>query len=258
MHALGGLSLFCSLVCVGALRREEGSEAAAENWSPVLRSQVPTASSPLKPECRRAWAPACLSEAEPTITLYTHTACPFAQRVWIALEASGMSFKRVDVNLYGTGGFDKSKLKEVEAAGGLRPKGYIPVLAVGDQVLRESSDCVDRVAVLSTEVGATPLEPENAAVAQDLVTRCNALPKSTSSAQLDELLRRAEAALAESPYLAGSTFSRADACLLPFLQRVDDDGGLPSDAVHLRDYMARMRRLPAFRKTVVSGYWWWW
>ena len=40
---------------------------------------------------------------------------------------------------------------EVEAAGGLRPKGYIPVLAVGDQVLRESSDCVDRVAALSTE-----------------------------------------------------------------------------------------------------------
>jgi glutathione S-transferase len=31
--------------------------------------------------------------------LYTHTACPFAQRVWIALEASGIEYKKVDVNL---------------------------------------------------------------------------------------------------------------------------------------------------------------
>ena len=35
----------------------------------------------------------------PKVTLYTHTACPFAQRVWIALEASGLDYEKVDVNL---------------------------------------------------------------------------------------------------------------------------------------------------------------
>ena len=34
----------------------------------------------------------------PKIKLYTHTACPFAQRVWIALEATGLPFEKVDVN----------------------------------------------------------------------------------------------------------------------------------------------------------------
>ena len=77
------------------------------------------------------------------ITLYTHTACPFAQRVWIALEHTQVEFERVDVNLYGSGGFDKRSLKQGEERGGLLPpKGYIPVLAIGDDLFRESDHCV--------------------------------------------------------------------------------------------------------------------
>ena len=33
----------------------------------------------------------------PPITFYTHTACPFAQRVAIALEATGLPFSKVEV-----------------------------------------------------------------------------------------------------------------------------------------------------------------
>ena len=69
------------------------------------------------------------------ITLYTHTACPFAQRVWIALEHTQINFVRQDVNLYGSGGFDKRALKQVEERGALLPpKGYIPVLAISDDL----------------------------------------------------------------------------------------------------------------------------
>jgi len=192
------------------------------------------------------------------IKLYTNTACPFAQRVWIALEATGLSFEKVDVNLYGSGGFDKSKLKEVEARGGLSPKGYIPVVEIGDEVIRESSVCVERVAALSAEAeGATSLMPEQPIVARELIDMCNSLPKSERSRQLDALLKRADAALEQSSaYLAGNTFSIADACLLPFLQRVEYD--IPSDAKHLRAYMARMHKFPAFSKTVTPSWWWWW
>ena len=43
-----------------------------------------------------------------------------------------MKFERVDVNLYGSGGFDKSQLKKVEAAGNLNPKGYMWSFLKGD------------------------------------------------------------------------------------------------------------------------------
>ena len=191
------------------------------------------------------------------VTLYTNTMCPFAQRVWIALEAASIAYEKVDVNLYGSHGFDKAALRKVESAGGLSPKGYIPVMEIDDEVCRESSVLVRRVAALSQEVpGAVSLVPQNDVIAKELIAKCNALPKSTRSAELDALMARCDAACAEAPFLAGATFSVADACLLPFLQRVEED--IPHDAAHLRAYMKRVRSLPAFSKTVVDSWWWWW
>ena len=191
------------------------------------------------------------------IKLYTHTACPFAQRVWISLEATGLPFEKVDVNLYGSGGFDKSALKKVEAAGGLNPKGYIPVMSIGDTVVRESSVLVEKVAALSAEqAAANSLIPENEKQAAELINACNALPTRSQSKELTALMRRCDAACASSAFLAGETFSIADCCLLPFLQRVEDD--IPSDATHLKAYMARVHQMPAFAKTVQSSWWWWW
>ncbi len=199
-------------------------------------------------------------DVQPKITLYTHTACPFAQRAWIALEASRIPFEKVDVNLYGSGGFDKARLKKVEEAGGLSPKGYIPVMRIDDEVIRESSVLVERIADLSEELsGAISLAPENAEAAQALVQLCNTLPKCERSRELDVLLHKANEAIAASGgegFLAGKTFSTADACLLPFFQRVEDT--IPSDATHLRAYMERAHKQTAFAKTVVANTWWWW
>ena len=189
--------------------------------------------------------------------LYTHTACPYAQRVWIALEATGLPFEKIEVNLYGSGGFDKTQLKKIEAAGGLNPKGYIPVMAIDEEVIRESSVCVDRVASLSTEItGAISLLAERPEVGRELVEMCNALPKSTSSPQLEELIRRVDKECASSRFLAGDTFSVADACLLPFLQRVEAD--IPNDCKLAEAYMARAHQLHPFEKTVVSSWWYRW
>ena len=195
--------------------------------------------------------------ASPRIKLYTHSSCPFAQRVWIALEASGIPFEKVEVNLYGSGGFDKRALKTVEAAAGLAPKGYIPVMSIDEEVIRESSVLVERVALLSSEVeGATSLVPEHAELAERLTGLCNGLPTSPSSLELSKLMLEADATLASNTFLAGSTFSVADCCLLPFFQRVEAD--IPTKATHLRAYMARAHETPAFAKTVVSSWWWWW
>mmetsp|Transcript_66956 Transcript_66956/g.119020 ORF Transcript_66956/g.119020 Transcript_66956/m.119020 type:complete len:260 (+) Transcript_66956:31-810(+) len=198
-----------------------------------------------------------MQSSSPRIKFYTHTACPFAQRVWIALEASGMPYEKVGVNLYGSGGFDKSELKKVESSGGLKPKGYIPVMSIDDEVIRESSVLVDRVAELSAEVsGATSLLPEKPDVARELIRMCNSLPTSTSSFELSALLKKADKLLGESTFLAGETFSVADACLLPFFQRIEEN--FPGGATNLQSYMDRMKQQPAFSKTVVSSWWYWW
>ena len=195
----------------------------------------------------------------------------------------------------GSGGFDKAQLKKVEVAGGLSAKGYIPVMAIGDEVVRESSMLVERVAKLSAEcAGAKSLLPEQPELSDELVRLCNSLPTSSSSRQLDAMIQRVRAALAlvgastlrscsrsiiayrplpqsircatahrqvdaelaRSTFLAGERFSVADACLLPFLQRIEPD--LPSDAKNVRAYMGRAHKLPAFSKTVMSSWWWWW
>ena len=197
-------------------------------------------------------AAATATVVTPPIKLYTHTACPFAQRVWIALEASGVAYEKVEVNLYGRGGFDKAALKQVETSGGLSAKGYIPVMAVGDEVIRESSVCVQRVA----DLAGAALRPDDAELAATLIKLCNALPKQTSSRETDALLRKCDDAVSTRAFLAGATLSVADVNLLPFLQRVEDD--IPTDAPNLRAYMTRAHAHPAFAKTVVSSWWWWW
>ena len=116
---------------------------------------------------------------------------------------------------------------------------------------------MERVAALSAQqAGATSLVPEQEQQAAALIAACNALPKSSSSRQLDALLVQCDAAVANSPFLAGAHFSIADCCLLPFLQRVED--AIPHELTHLRTYMARAHNVPAFSKTVVSSWWWWW
>ena len=103
------------------------------------------------------------------ITLYTNRMCPFAQRCAVALEYAGVDYDSVEVNLYGSGGFDKSKLRAVETAGGLSPaKGYIPVLTIGGETFRESDECVKRLAEAIPE-----LRPEDAAAADAMIELCN-------------------------------------------------------------------------------------
>ena len=103
------------------------------------------------------------------ITLYTNRMCPYAQRVAIALEHSGLPHDKVEVDLYGSKGFTKKDLKAVETQAGLSPKGYIPVLSIDDETLRESTACVERIGALAPE----KLAPSDAAAAAWAVAHCD-------------------------------------------------------------------------------------
>ena len=56
-------------------------------------------------------------------TFVTNKMCPFAQKCWVALEASHMHYEMKEIGLYGAGGKPNWFLK-------LNPKGTVPVLEV--------------------------------------------------------------------------------------------------------------------------------
>lgn len=189
------------------------------------------------------------------LTLYTNQKCPFAQRCGIALDYVGASYKAVEVNLYGASGFTKAHLKRVEEQAGLRPKGSIPVLAVGDELVRESADCVRRIA---RDYDA--LAPADPALADRLIALCDG-PLATEGRRLVETRQRTSRAWEDilrefdvQDYLAGPTFSTVDACLVPFLFRVREANlFIPP---RLRDYLDRVLAEP--HVSMSSSWWWWW
>ena len=197
------------------------------------------------------------------ITLYTNRMCPYAQRVAIALEHSGLPHDKVEVDLYGSKGFTKKDLKAVEAAAGLAPKGYIPVLSIDDETLRESTACVERVGALAPE----KLAPGDAAAAAWAVAHCDGpitragkdavFSGQASTPELERALREIDAKLEGRDYIAGD-FSTADCVLLPFLFRIRKELEIPADASRLRGYLDRAFAHPSFRRTVAEPYWWWW
>lgn len=149
----------------------------------------------------------------------------------------------------------------------------MPVLKIGDgesgsaELVRESSECVARIAALDCGSGAS-LAPEDDALAAKMIALGNGLladagkavvlSGQTRSRQLDACLRELDAQLRQTACLAGARFSTADAVLLPFLWRIRDSLELPSDLAALRECVDRQCAQPYFAKTVVQSWWWWW
>ena len=198
------------------------------------------------------------------ITLYTNRMCPYAQRVAIALEHSGLKHERVEVDLYGSNGFTKKDLKAVEAKAGLSPKGYIPVLALDNETIRESTACVERIGALAPD----KLAPSDAAAAAWAVAHCDGpitragkdavFSGRASTPELERALRDLDARLEGRDYIAGDALSTADCVMLPFLFRIRKELEVPADAPRLRGYLDRAFAHPSFRRTVAEPYWWWW
>ena len=206
---------------------------------------------------------ALLATRTMSITLYTNRMCPYAQRVAIALEHSGLPHDKVEVDLYGSKGFTKKDLKAVETQAGLSPKGYIPVLTLDDETLRESTACVERIGALAP----AKLAPTDTDAAAWAVAHCDGpitragkdavFSGQASTPELERALRDLDAKLTRD-FVAGDAFSTADCVLLPFLFRIRKELEIPADASRLRAYLDRAFAHPAFRRTVAEPYWWWW
>lgn len=182
--------------------------------------------------------------------------CPFAQRVWIALEEKGADYRYVEINPYAVdpsrpGGYTKEQLP-LEAKAALypdfvraSPRGLVPALRAGDEELCESSWLIEYVdAKFPSADGAAPsLMPSDPYLrARDRIWAERADAKvqrpyyrllMDTEAGDGERRRQHEAFLAgcrefaramapaeEGPFFRGPAFGYVDCSFAPFWQRI--------------------------------------
>mmetsp|Transcript_23652 Transcript_23652/g.60161 ORF Transcript_23652/g.60161 Transcript_23652/m.60161 type:complete len:278 (+) Transcript_23652:50-883(+) len=192
------------------------------------------------------------------VQLVTNTMCPFAQKAWVALEESGLSYETKEISLYGSNGKPAWFMK-------LSPRGEIPVIALPD-----GSAVVDSESILDWIAEQAPsMAPSDAAAgaAWRSLLSDRLLPAGKRQVlmgggkeELDQALADMDAALrgAGTNFAAGDHFSVADAAAVPFVQRLAENYGIPKELTALSAWWARVRARPGVSKTIMKSWWWWW
>ena len=112
---------------------------------------------------------------------------------------------------------------------------------------------------------APSLAPDDAAAAAWAISHCDGALASAGkaavtgggSAALDDALRAMDWRICHE-YLAGASFSTADAVCLPFLWRVRLELSVPAECAALNKYLDHALSHPSFSRTVSESWWWWW
>lgn len=100
-----------------------------------------------------------------SLTLYSFEYCPYAQRVRLVLQAKGLKYQAVNINL-------KNKpewYSEVNA------QGKVPALDDGDQIIIESLDICNYLDEKYPTPALYSAEPETAQKEKDLITKISAV-----------------------------------------------------------------------------------
>jgi len=195
---------------------------------------------------------------QPQLTLISHKLCPYVQRAAIALEELGVSYRRVDIDLDNPPDWFTR----------LSPLGRVPLLRVdGGTVLFESAVIAEYV----NELGGRGL------LAEDLLVRARQRAWvefasatlgdigslysvqgsegfATAAARLDGKWRQLEAALTDSGYFSGDSFSLVDAAFAPVFRYIDlFEQMLERNFVDDYPRITRWRRLLAERDSVMRA-----
>ncbi|KAL3789560.1 hypothetical protein ACHAW5_007911 [Stephanodiscus triporus] len=214
-------------------------------------------------------------DARTTIRFVTNGRCPYAQKAWIALEASGCVYETTEVSLYGPGGKPGWFLR-------MNPRGTVPVVAVvaggvddDDYVVFSDSESIldavgDGVVAAEGARGALctdGLSADERALADrwrgSIADRLIPVGKSAvlrgSLSELRSLLKELNT-LVVGPYLVGEGLSLADCAAFPFLWRIDQEFGITGDGEeNLRSWLDKCMETEPIKRTIpVKGWWWWW
>ena len=159
--------------------------------------------------------------------LYSFRRCPWAMRARLALRYAGCPVQVREVSL-------KAKPAELLA---LSPKGTVPVLDTGDQVLEESLDIMRwALAFDDPQDWRLMSDPAGASQADELIARNDSTFKAQVNLykyaeryprfdrehyrrEAEPWLAELEELLAERPYLLATHPSLADAALLPLMRQ---------------------------------------
>lgn len=210
-------------------------------------------------------SPACHAlanaKAMKSARFITNKMCPFAQKAWIALEASGADYSLEQVSLYGAGG-------KPDWFWELNPEGTVPILVVsdGETVFPDSDLILNEIAQVPGGEDLIPADPAAVEAAQSF-RRClkeflpigkNAVLGGSKGPMWDKL--RELDGLVVGPYVCGDSVSVADCAGFPFLWRIENEYGSLNQqgCPNLANWLQTCKKNSAFSKTIQSSWWWWW
>jgi glutathione S-transferase len=221
-----------------------------------------------------------------TVRFVTHRYCPFAHKVWLALECAEIPYTMEEIDLYGPNGKPDWFWK-------LNPQGTVPVLVLSNYmdaiVYSDSDDILDALGrdEILRSVAANPLWQDDSQsqsipewrslVNQQLLPAGKRAVLQRDDQKLRQVLdqmefkRKAEyegvvgngnddRGIFLGPS-GGSAPGIADCHAFPFLWRLEEEFHLLTSTErypHLRRWMKTCQEHPAIRRTLDSSTWWWW
>lgn len=196
------------------------------------------------------------------ITLVSFDLCPYVQRAAIVLAEKNVPFERIDIDLENKPDWF---LK-------ISPRGKVPLLKVGDEVLFESAAIVEYLDE-TQEPGLHPGDPVTkarhrawmefgSAILADiwtLETTTDRAAFDNAVAALKDKFAKVEAELGEGRYFAGDVFSIVDAVFAPAFRYFDVFDGIADLGVFdgmpkVRAWRAELAQRASVRNAVVADY----
>lgn len=196
------------------------------------------------------------------LTLVSFDLCPYVQRAAIVLAEKGVPFERIDIDL--------SNKPDWFLA--ISPRGKVPLLKVGKEVLFESAAIVEYL----DETHAPRLHPSDpvararhrawmefgSAVLSDIWTLETTTDRAifdSAVAALKEKLTRVDAELGDGPWFAGENFSIVDAVFAPAFRYFDVfdtivDLGVFDGLQKVRQWREALAARPSVRGAVAADY----
>jgi glutathione S-transferase len=188
------------------------------------------------------------------LTLYDAARCPYCARVRILLAEKEVSYETVEIDLENRPVWLYEK----------NPVGRVPILEEDGFVLPESRVIMEYLEERYPEPPLLPPGPAERAVVRLWFERFDDLSRpyyrvlfeGETAEVLDAELAKLDAALAASPYLAGSQFSQADIAYVPWIIRAEGRAGVDLGSHgNLRGWLGRLteRRSIAAELEVVAA-----
>jgi len=195
----------------------------------------------------------------------TNKMCPYAQKVWIALEVVKAPYDMEEISLYGPDG-------KPDWFWELNPAGTVPVLECygGAVVISDSDLILDQIVNGVVEGGnrLAPIEGDNADLVREWRIRINEmLPIGKAAVHGDKIQKNKLTVILQDldgrakvgSYLCGDEVTLADCGAFPFLWRLDSELDLEKLKCNkLKSWLKKCEENPAFFTTIQSSWWWWW